>query len=262
MKKHIPILIALSLIALGIISACTKDTIKTDTIVFGNATGMKITIPDSTTFHGAIGLSYYSIDVNEDGVEDLQLSTKLMGSAALGHGRVIELKCTNEHIALYGEIIEQEKYSHIDSTFWYYYEPYFPQYDSICVIHIYETYTCERIDESDRILGTTEKLSLYDKDAGDTLCKDDSFSTFDVILKDWGYTIDYDEPGGNGADTIIYYTDFVKNDCDYFPLEVEKYIGYKYTDNDGTERIGWIKISLESNSVDYWGKLIETAIQQ
>ena len=278
MKKQLTILIALMTLGAGIITSCQKDpdpndngqnneqpsdTIPTmtDIIHFGDTTGMMVTIPDSTAFYSTYGLGYYSIDVNGGENEDLRLVTKDVGSAGLGHALVIELTCLNDRIALFGETINQERYSHTDSTIWYYVDPEYPQFDSICVIHIDQTYNCERIDESDIVVEVTEKLSLFAKDTGEMLRKDDYFSSSDVMLRNRSYVIGY-EPTGWGNDTLVLWTNHYNNNCDYFPLKVEKYIGFKFIDNDERERLGWIKVILEPTRVDYWARLLEYAIQK
>ncbi len=239
-----------------------NDTIPiiTDIIHFGDTTGMIIKEPDSTSYNSNYGIGYYSIDVNNDGIEDAQLITKDVGSAGLGHANVITLKCMNDHIAWHGETIQQELYYHADSTSWYYIDPDFPQFDSIHVIHIDQIHTCERIDQTDSIINITEKFSIFDNNNGDELKKDDSFETAEVVLRNRSYEIGY-EPTGWGTSTLIHVTYYQRNNCDYFPLQEEKYIGFKYTSNDNTERLGWIKIIIQ-HDYDYYAILLETAIQQ
>ena len=66
MKKHIPFLIVLAMIAIGIISSCKKDPSPTDGIVFGQTNGMIVTTYDSI-------MEYYDasrplvLDLNGDG---------------------------------------------------------------------------------------------------------------------------------------------------------------------------------------------------
>lgn len=273
MKKIFPFLLVV--LVIGVIISCHKnpipdnggtdqpsDTIPfaTDIIHFGDTTGMIFRVIDSTSFVGNYGMGYFSIDANNDGIEDAQLITEDVGSAGLGHANVITLKCKNRHIAWYGETFQQEAYYHADSTSWYYVDPDYPQFDSIHFIDILQIRTCERIADTDSIIDITEKLSIFDNNYGDELKKSDYFKTADVILKNRSYEI-YSEPTGWGTSTLIHYVYLIKDNCDYFPLQEEKYIGFKYTDNDNTERLGWIKIIIQIY-YDYRARLLETAIQK
>jgi hypothetical protein len=65
------------------------------------------------------------------------------------------------------------------------------------------------------------------------------------------------------ADPYIqtHYHTVYKNDYDRFPLDEEKYIGFRFTDADRF-RYGWMKIKLYNNEGNYFVKLLETAIQE
>lgn len=239
-----------------------NDTIpfETDIIHFGDTMGMIVSVPDGTSYNGNYGIGYFSIDVNNDGAEDAQLITQDVGSAGLGHENVITLKCKNRRIAWFGEAVQQELYYHADSTSWYYVDPDYPQFDSIHVIHIDQIHTCERIAETDSTIQITEKFFVFDNNNGDELKKSDYFENADVVLRNRSYEIGY-EPTGWGTSTLMHVTYHQRNNCDYFPLREEKYIGFKYTNKDNTERLGWIKIII-SYYYDYGAQLLETAIQK
>ena len=51
------------------------------------------------------------------------------------------------------------------------------------------------------------------------------------------------------------------DDCDYFPMDKEQYIGFKFT-IDGRDHLGWMKIILEERQGDYYVRPIESAIQK
>lgn len=262
MKKTL--LFALALATLGVLPFCTKDPVPngndnvqtndtipqtndtipivSNTIVFGQTDGMIIKTYEN---HSSMNLS---LDLNEDGWTDLKFISEDVGSAGLGHDIVTTLKCHHEKVLLLGDIIQQEQYLHIDSTF--------HSEDSIWwVVGVSYIYTCEQMDEMDSIVNTSERLSLYANDAGDTFGFDDSFNSTDITLKNRSYHY----PGGtaNGDHMLIHYEYYYPNDCDYFPMNEEKYIGFKIIEGE-RERLGWIKFILHYDCVE----LIETAIQQ
>lgn len=222
----------------------TNDTIPvvSNTIVFGQTDGMRIKTYES---HSSMHLS---LDLNENGWADLEFISENVGSAGLGHDIVTTLKCKHEKVVLLGDVIQQERYLHTDSTFY--------TQDSVhWTIGVNLRYTCDHISETDSLLSITEKLSNIDHSSGDSFGPDDSFMKTEVYLKNWSYQY----PGGYETigDTTYYWMIYQNNDCDYFPMDEEKYIGFKIIQGD-RERLGWIKFILHYDCVE----LIETAIQQ
>lgn len=222
----------------------TNDTIPVagNAIVFGQTEGMQIrTYANNTSMH-------LSLDLNGNGWKDLEFISEDVGSAGLGHEIVTTLKCNYEKVALLGDVIQQERFLHTDSTFY--------TEDSVhWTIGVNLRYTCDPTSETDSLLSITEKLSNLHHNSGDSFGLDDSFMKTEVYLKNRSYQY----PGGYETigDITYYWMIYENNDCDYFPLEEEKYIGFKITEGE-RERLGWIKIILHHNCVE----LIETAIQQ
>ena len=242
-------LFAMALLLAASIASCKKDTTN-GKVVFGNTHGMSITSYDSTFHPEQYGHFSWgnTVDLNGDGENDVQFRSEDIGSAGLGHDVVTTLNCLNENIALLGDIINQENYLHIDSTS--------HTEDSIWwVIGVYYTYTCERIAETDSVVSMTEKLSLYANNANDSFDSNDTFMSTDVILKNRSYS--YPAGTENGDHVLYHYEMNYKNDCDYFPMDEVKYIGFKLTENNQS-RLGWMKIILHNDYVE----LLETAIQK
>ena len=241
MKKSL--LYALALVLICVFQSCTKKTaedaiIVSNTIVFGQVDGMKINKYENNNSR------HLSLDFNGDGLIDLESNTELVGSANLGHDFVTTLKCNHNNILLLGDVIQQERFLHVDSTF----------YLENNTIWIERTYTCQQSSETDYLISITEKLSNIDHDSGDSYGPDNSFMSTEVCLKNWSYqTSLFDSI--DGINYCYRYTTL--NDCDYFPMEEEKYIGFIIKDNN-RERLGWIKIVLHNNCIE----LLETAIQQ
>lgn len=247
MKKALFFVLALA--AICIMPSCTKDPAQ-NKVVFGNSKGMSVTsyegIPLVQQYsHMSWG---YTVDLNDDGKEDVQFHSENIGSPAVGRDIVTTLKCQHENIELLGDIINQEKYLHIDSTF--------QTEDNIhWTIGVYSKYTCEQIAETDSVVSTTEKLSLFANNAGDSFDENDSFKNIEVILKNRSYNIPYGSE--TIGDTTYFYMEEIKNDCDVFPMDEAKYIGFKITENNKS-RLGWMKVILHQDHVE----LLETAIQK
>ena len=248
MKKSL--FFALALSAIYIMPSCVKDS-ENNKVVFGNGEGMAVKSYDST-FH----LEHYgylswgnTIDLNGDGKDDIQFLSEDIGSPAVGHDIVTTLKCQHENIALLGDIINQEVFLHIDTTDLFTTDS--THWDAV----IYHTITCDQIAETDSVISSTEKLSLYANNAGDILDQNGDFMSTNVVLKDRSYTIPI---GSETIGNITYHAmKIIKNDCDAFPIDETKYIGFKITENNKS-RLGWLKVILHYDHVE----LLETAIQK
>lgn len=253
MKKIL--FIAFAMIVATLVS-CNKIPNLSDGITFGNTTGMTVTPYDST------GLSPYLLDLNDDGTVDVELSSQLVGSAGLGHHVITTLQCRHQGVALAGELINQEQFMHVDTSSWYYFDPDYPQFDSILVVSVTKTRTCNPIDEGDQVVSTSEKLLLNAYDAGNSLRMTDDFGFSDkVFLKNASVFVGYG-PFGYGTPVLNVQYEAVYNDCDVFPLEEVKYIGFKIHDGE-RERLGWIKLTLELVAENtHHVKLLETAVQR
>lgn len=247
LKKTLFIILLLA--AICIMQSCKKYASE---IVFGETRGMRIMTYDSTDLQTEYMKRYYDIDLNNDGREDLQLISIYVGSHELGRSYVSHIKCLNENVALLGDIIIQEHYVH--------YETIKQQNGGVTYITKLETHTCERIDESDSIESSEEKLLIRDADAGETFGIEDDCMNTDVTLKDFSYSICYlDEFSPNLIEESAFVYD--NESCNSFPLKTERYIGFKFNIN-GRDHLGWMKIILEIRDGDYCVKPIEAAIQK
>ena len=248
MKKSL--LFALALAAICIMPSCVKDSAN-NKVVFGNGERMSATSYEGISLvqqysHTSWG---YTIDLNGDGKDDVQFHSESIGSPAVGRDIVTTLNCLNENVFLLGDIINQEVFLHIDTT------DLFTTDSTHWDTGIYHTITCNQIAETDSVISSTEKLSLYANNSGDTFDQESTFMSTNVLLKDRSYTIPY---GSETIGNITYHVmKIIKNDCDVFPMDEAKYIGFKLTDNNKS-RLGWMKVILHQDDVE----LLETALQK
>ena len=241
-------LFALALAAICIISSCEKDPVN-DKVVFGSSNGMSVMSYEDVPLvqqysHTSWG---YAIDLNGDGKDDVQFHSRVIYSEGGGQDICTELYCF-DGIALLGDIVNQEQYLHIDSVF--------HTEDSIWwVVDITKTFSCERIAETDSVLDATEKFSLYANNANDSFDIDNTFISDYVILKSAYPTYSAESESG---DHILYqYLIKNENNCDVFPMEEVKYIGFRIANKNKT-CLGWMKVILHHDHVE----LLETAIQK
>jgi hypothetical protein len=131
------------------------------------------------------------------------------------------------------------------------------------IVSNYTYSTCGKIDENDPT-STSNVFEITANDFNEHLCLEDNFqfknSTF-LFREDIKYTL-MDEPNEEEQIVTGSHVHHIY-DCWNFPTDEEKYIGFKLTQN-GKSRLGWLKIKLHPA----WGnsvvdtELIETAIQR
>ena len=312
MKKQLSIMIALAVLAIGIITSCKKDPIPNnneqnneqpsdtipsgndtipigndtipigndtipigndtipigndtipngndtipvviDGIRFGDTTGMKVTTYN-TIMEFDEAWNPIVLDLNNDGTNDIRIKTYYDGPLAIGKFQELTLHCLSS-IKIHGESIEKESYSHRDTTITTY-----GDWTNIIYNYIYST--CGKIEENDPV-STSTILEVTANDFNDHLSLDDAFVFGNPFLfrENIEYTLMHDS---NEEEHIVTgsHNKYIY-DCWNFPVDEEKYIGFRITKN-GNSRYGWLKIKLHPT---WSGKvvdteLIETAIQK
>ena len=148
--------------------------------------------------------------------------------------------------------VEKKRYLHSDTTYW--------QTGDTTHVTITEIYTFHKIDEAD-IVEHIETVSIPQAyDEGDLfILNKNSFPEF-VTLYKRATESNYTAYSADPYNQTHYHTVF-KNDYDIFPLDEEKYVGFRMTDADRF-RYGWMKIMLFNKDGKYFVKLFETAIQE
>jgi hypothetical protein len=259
MKKQLSIMIALAVMAIGLITSCKKDSIpnnneqNNEQIHFGDTTGMIVT-PYNTVMEYDESWIPILLDLDGNGTDDIRIETYYDGPLAIGQFQELTLHCINAQI--HGQTVEKESYSHRDTTIT----------NNDGWTHIVSNYTystCGKIDENDPT-STSDVFEITAFDFNEHLNLDDNFqlqnSTF-LFREDVKYTL-MDEPNEEEQIVTGSHVHHIY-DCWNFPTDEEKYIGFKLIQN-GKSRLGWLKIKLHPT----WGnsvvdtELIETAIQR
>ena len=255
MKKALGI-ITLGLMGLFIIASCKKDPKPVEpktTIVFGDTIDMQVFhfSEDDVQYHSAPNNYYwhYSIDIDEDQEEDLCFRWEDVGSPGIGRDVISTVLCTNDHVALSGELYDYNIY----------YNESVSEYiagDGLYVVESLYKLSCQPITDSDSIVETHEQLNLYDKSEGESIDLTDSYFTMNVRLRNRNY--EWGDANFVG-DTVFAFRHLESyKECDYFPQDEVRYIGFKYTDN-GNDKLGWVKFILGSDGIF---TVLESAIQK
>ena len=272
MKKTL--LFAMELAAVCILPSCEKDPKPGDEpsieptaemIVFGNHTYMDVVTYNQVDweYHDDY-TSYYwkDFDINGDGEFDFAFCSRKMKSSYQGDIQGLDtIYDLTLHAAprmeFHSDLQTNEIYSHPDSTI-------IPT-DSIPLIYIEITESCDKVLESDVYKGPYSKYVIQSHYKNDLLNMNDS--TFRPLFTPYTlYVTNYQTP--YYIDLDDYHPNVFKSDidgregCFNFPMNEEIYIGFKYND-ENRYRLGWIKIIIEQKINGFvFVTLLETAIQQ
>lgn len=268
------VLFAMALAAVCIMPSCGKDPIENpetpeptaETIVFGNYTGMDVVTYDHVDwdFNENYGTFSYSkdFDINGDGEYDFALVSRKSGSPYQGNVAGLDtIYSVTLHAApkmeFHSDFQVNDIYCHHDSTF-------IPT-DSIPLIYIEITNSCNKVLESDSLIGVYSKYVIQSHDKNELLNMNDSifrplmymYSLYQSDIQ-YPYYIDLDDYHPN-----VFKSDIdAREGCFNFPLDEEVYIGFKFYD-EGRYRLGWIKIIIEQKANGFvFVTLLETTIQQ
>ena len=265
MKKQLSIMIALAVLAIGIITSCKKDpdpnnngqnndTIPTltDRIVFGDTTGMIVTTYNTIMQYD--DWHPFVLDLNGGGIDDIKIETVYDGPLAIGEYQTLTLYCLNDHTELLGDSIVKESYSHRDTI-------KTTSGEWTTIIYNYTFSTCNQIEENDPV-NTSTVFEVSANDFNDVFSIDDHFQTAEINLFRQNFESTLMNPNEEEQIAVGSHKKYIY-DCWNFPTDEEKYIGFRINLN-GTLRYGWLKIKLHPT----WGgkvvntELIEIAIQK
>ena len=279
MKKTL--LFALALVAICIMPSCTKDPVEdgpneepaTNKITFGDTRGMDVVEYDSTFFkyytpyedwYPTIEINCFScdtfLDFNNDGYEDIYFS--------LGYGyfwpyqdvlndTYFSIRCGSKSTLigyLYCDQVSCDVYRHSDTAILHNNDT------TIIVVEHFNNY--KPISESDPYIYTYNTNILHFCNAGDQLSKDAFFARYPRPIYAFPFEVYGEEYHSN--DTIYYQATYdIDNPSFDCPLDEEKYVGFRVREEDGTNRLGWLKILLVSQpDGTHRLRLLETAIQK
>lgn len=226
-----------------VFNSCIKEEPEKLYIITGNSSGMHITNYDQTLVFTS---SEYSIDIDNDGINDIAFEKVLTGSANLGHDLILFLKPLHENSELLG-------YSTIDTLV--------VSFDTVFIDHeegvsswITCTYqcasNCENYD-SIRALESNFVLSYLEKDVA--ISNSNEFSNEKILLKDFSSSYSFYDCEQN--DTSFFYRIVSINDCHNYPPNNIIYICVRLN----KYKLGWIKVII---SEDLTINLLETGIQR
>jgi hypothetical protein len=234
----------MGLLAIG----CEKDNHRSPEIRMGETCHMVIQYYDTTLAGGYNTPKGYSLDIDLDGIDDIEFISEIWGSPGLGQHPSSLVKCLHGEIQLFGR--------HTSDTLFLNRETYYQEGpDNSVEAYMYHNYTCYRIDQADSVLKVTPAFKITALERGDIIGADDTYNPDTISLQDDWYGFPPSLKGISG-DTTFYECVVFFNDCYSFPAEEPAYIGIRSVSD---ESLGWIRISIFDK---YKILVLESAMQE
>ena len=245
MKSRIILLI----IFFTFLFACQKATEVVNTeIVVGENDNMTIIQYDTVIIGDYNSPVNFNIDLNNDGVDDIQFECEEQGSQYVGLLPWSKINVLNNNIGVFGQ-------SAIDTNFLNITSYININADSSLLINTYYRYTCNRRDIADQIQNITPSSQIIPLSNSDTIDISDNYIIDSVYIAETGATWLWKEE--NHGDTTIRYFKATSDDCFIaFPLETESFIGVMFLNE---KKLGWIKFNLLSKNKI---KILESGVQK
>ncbi len=238
-----------SFFLITLIIGCKKgsDTIPSE-IKIGDFNNMTLNVYDTVMVGGYYDPCYYNIDLDKDGIDDIQFESNVTGSPAVGDIPYAKISSLHKDALIHTFYKNDTSFLHISiDTFYYESDP--------VTIGITDNFTCHRINENDSIIEIAEAVKIKPLKKDDIIKTNDNYTadTITLLAGSFSYPPILVEQNG---DTVIYNLSYYSNDCNQFPQDEINYIGIKLGNNS---KLGWIKISISDvNKIS----ILESGIQK
>lgn len=242
----------ISLIVLCFFISCKKDQpLPEEFVKLGDGTKMKISSIDTTITGYYHGGEIFDLDLNDDNSPDVRFSSTVWGSPGIGQHPSTYVLCLHNDVKLLGFFKNDTTFIHTASSS-------YQDNNNILNITITKTFSCDKAAIEDSVKSVRpHEFKLLDKSINEIIYLSNEFKNDTILLNTDTQTYPPDYLP-SGPDTIIRVLKIYKSDCYQFPMSTERYIGFKFMENN-MYRLGWIKVNLlQANQI----KIIESAIQE
>lgn len=224
------------------IAGVLLDTVNTaNLITVGNPVNMLVDTTDVVVYvHPPTGgIAYGYLDVDNDGTDDLRFRVHASYSLGAGASSITSVRCLHNGVLVRSFLVNDTVFFHADTLG--------------NTIHRYET--CSRIDGTDTVMSVLlDEAKITVLDSLSDLDIADEFHLDSIPF----YRTSYTSVPAGGNPPYSQQTTFDR-DCYLFPLNTERYIGFRVDDQNGGMRVGWIKlIHMNLSHI----RIMEVAIQQ
>lgn len=214
----------------------------------GDDKDLLINYYDTTIIGGYYTPELFNMDIDNDGIEDVQFVSDIWGSPAIGQKRRSAIRSINREVQFYG-------YPTMDTLFVYNIFDTISGVGNEVIIYQSIISSCYRYNEKDSIASISPSFKLKPLVRGDYINKNDSFKADTIILNNESHNY-HPSFFQISTDTVLYRNYAFQNDNYTFPSNEIKYIGFR-VENDS--RLGWIRLGVFDN---YKILILESGIQK
>jgi hypothetical protein len=214
----------------------------------GDDKDMIIEYYDTTIIGGYYTPELFNIDIDYDGIDDIQFESVIWGSPAIGQKHKSVIKSINQEVQFFG-------CPAMDTLFVYNVFDTISGVENEVIIYQSIISSCYRNNENDSIADVTPSFKLIPLQRDDYIDKNDAFKADTIILNNESHNY-HNSFFQTGNDTVLYRNYEFLNDSYTFPSNEIRYIGYRV---EKDSRLGWIKIGVFDR---YKISIIESAIQK
>ncbi len=240
------------LLLLLILFSCKRETLSLipPDIEIGTRNGMEIKTIENVLISVPQIPETLSLDINNDGEDDISYSIRWHGSAGTGFASKHTLSLLNDKVSFLGIAYDDTTYLHYDTII------YTPGGGKV-EIKQFKKYIFSKINSSDSFVSINHyPFKIKAMDSHDILRHPANFGKNETVLYE-------DNP-----DQLI--SSWVSNDTTYdnyinsiihsnpYPIKKEIYFGFKFN-GEGQSKLGWLKFMIFDNVT---ARIIETAIQK
>ncbi len=239
----------LSILFAVILISCDKgDGDYPELVKVGDDKDMIIEYYDTTITGGYYSPELFNIDIDFDGIDDIQFVSDIWGSPAVGQKRRSAIKSINREVQFYG-------YPTMDTLFVYNVFDTISGVENEVIIYQSIISSYHRYNENDSIANISPAFKLTPLVRGDYINKNDAFNADSIILNNESHNY-HPSYYQISTDTVLYRNYAFLNDSHTFPTNEIRYIGFRV---EKDFRLGWIRIGVFDN---YKILLLESGIQE
>lgn len=236
----------LSLFLVLTIVSCNKE--ETSALIVGDNSNVIVTPVDPTDEQLNSPINKNKVDVNGDGVYDLNFTFTSSGTNGSGYYSDSYLSCLHGNIELYGYSSNDTIFHYLDTTIY--------DYGTIHITY-YDITSCSRSGITDSIVSVANnQFHLNQLQKNDLIPKSGSFLTTSIKLTDNAIYNPYVSASSN--DTLRFWQKKRTLSCNEMGTET-KYMGFRIKKKSKKKyEYGWLKFNLGDGVV----AIIESAIEK
>ena len=225
------------------VASCKKATVLPDSIPMGESDAVEITYTGNVIEVDQLNKERSMfIDVNSDGVNDLKIGLRLANFCIVGTQHEAFIQSINSRCR-----INAQPYS---DTTWVSNSYQETQDLNGNPMAIQTTkFSCWKQQETSPIENVSTSYSLRPLDQNGTLSSGDNF------YKIKGYFFEMDSTTFEPTEFIVngypvFQSRHYINECANYPLDIFRYIGFRFEDEDGLYRLGWIRLNFQQDRIE------------